>query len=129
VGELRDGAEGAGGGDRSAACPGGERDHGVLGQVGRVDGQHVAGAEAARREAACRPLDERGELAVGEGAAARRVDERRLAGEAIGMAQHVLGEPHVGQLGVGPGAASDVLHGEFDRHTRRDASWARPSPA
>ena len=67
--------------------------------------EHVAVTEPAGGEPGGDPLDAAGELAVGEHPPARAVDDRRLAGEAAGVAEHERRQVGARDLGIGPGTA------------------------
>jgi hypothetical protein len=95
-GEQRVGAgNGPAGGHRPV------RRQGVLGQVGAVEGERVAGGEAAGGQAGRNPLDPGGELPVGDGPAAGGVDQGRLVAEAAGVPQGQLRDGGAADLHVG----------------------------
>src|SRR5262249_26166357 len=74
----------------------GQEGDGVLRQVGTGDREDVALLEPAPGEARGRSPDVLGELLVGEGAAGRPVDQRRLVPEPGRVAEDVVGDGHVG---------------------------------
>ena len=95
-GELLDGVQGVDGG----VGPAGqqhpvERDR-VLGQVGEVDGEHLTGLEPPGGQAAGHQPGTANQLAVGDGAAAETVDQRRLVGPAGRVGEHQRRQRHLG---------------------------------
>ena len=66
----------------------------VLGNVRHVDAEDVAGPETALRQTRREGPDRALELPVGDHAAARAVDQRRLAGALSSILEHVRGHGH-----------------------------------
>jgi hypothetical protein len=91
--------------------PAGVRDavehDGVLGEVGREHGQCLSRLEPAGDQAPGERPDRGEERAVGQGAAARPVDEGRLVAQLAGPRQHEVDQELVGDLDVGQWAGVD----------------------
>ena len=83
---------------------------GVLGEVGRVQREHVALTEAAGGQAGGGAAHQHPELPVGDRATAGRVDQGRALAQAGGMAQYQGAQPALGDIGRTEWAASDRLH-------------------
>jgi hypothetical protein len=114
AGQLVGGVEGADGGVDAAGGRDAVEGQGVLGQVGAVDGEHLALLEAPGGQAGRHPADPAGELAVGQGPTAGSVDQRRLVGPAHGVGEHVLVQGDVGDGDVGMGTEHDLAcHGSL----------------
>ena len=79
----------------------GEEDDGVFGQVGAVDGEHVALAEAARREPRGHLPHRIGQLRVGDRPPRRPIDEGRLVAARHGLLQDEQRQRNARDLDVG----------------------------
>ena len=119
VGELVRGVERVGRGRLAPRRGGAVKGDRVLGDVGHVDGEHVAVAEAALGEPRRERADPARELGVGDRAAAGTVDQRGLVAPLRGLLEHERGHVRLGYVDLAVAAAVD--------HTL--SSWSRRSSA
>jgi hypothetical protein len=107
IGQLVGGVEGVDRGIDAADGRDGVEGNRVLGQIGAIDGEHVAFAEAPPREAGGRLPDRVGQLAIGERAAARAVDQGWLVAQFQGALQDQRGHGDIRDSHLGERTAED----------------------
>ena len=95
-GHLLGGIGGVDGGEHGADSRDGMEHHGVLRQVGRVDANYLALADAVMREARGQAANALGQLAVGDGVPGGGIHQRGTIPIRADVSKHEVGERHVG---------------------------------